>query len=425
MQNIPKEFKRFFILITMMALAVLIWTLLRAEWTSRAVLDLLVFSVLMILSESLPVALPMGGYVSVGYAIVYAAIILFPMEAFPLVAAAGGLFVFGKGTVDQPLYKRIFNASQYVLSMSTARLVLVFLGQINFQLNFISVLIYFSVAVAYIMTNITLVAIALGALQGKSPWSIWRGNIRWSYLSFLGLSPLGLLMALVYQSYGRFALVLLFIPLLLSRHSFQLYMDMRQNYLDTVEALVQALEAKDSYTSGHAGRVADLAVAMAEELGMAEDKQEFLKYAGILHDVGKIGVDEGILNKRVPLLNSEWAAIREHPVIGETIIKKINFLFDISTVVRHHHERYDGQGYPDGLKGEAIPLEARIIAIADTYDAITSDRSYRKGRTPREAVQELRRIAGTQLDPELVNVFIKIFEGQSSQIESAVAAKMA
>ncbi len=127
----------------------------------------------------------------------------------------------------------------------------------------------------------------------------------------------------------------------------------------------------------------------------------------------------------MPLLNSEWAAIREHPVIGETIIKKINFLFDISTVVRHHHERYDGQGYPDGLKGEAIPLEARIIAIADTYDAITSDRSYRKGRTPREAVQELRRIAGTQLDPELVNVFIKIFEGQSSQIESAVAAKMA
>ncbi|MDI6813149.1 MAG: HD-GYP domain-containing protein [Desulfitobacteriaceae bacterium] len=251
------------------------------------------------------------------------------------------------------------------------------------------------------------------------------GNMRWSVPNFLALIPLGILMALIYKNFGPFWLVLLLIPLLLSRHSFQLYVDMRQNYLETIKALVQALEAKDSYTSGHSERVADLAVAMAEELGMVEDKQEFVKYAGILHDVGKIGVDEGILNKKVPLLDSEWAAIREHPVIGENIIKKINFLFDISTVVRHHHERYDGLGYPDGLIGGEIPLEARIIAIADTYDAMTSDRSYRKGKTPREAVQELRRVAGTQLDPELVNVFLKILEGQPSQIESAVAAKMA
>jgi len=213
---------------------------------------------------------------------------------------------------------------------------------------------------------------------------------------------------LLYKNWGPLGLFLLFIPLLASRHSFQLYVDMRENYLNTVEALVQALEAKDTYTSGHSERVGKLAVAMAEGLEMSEDKIQFLKYAAVLHDVGKIGVSEIILNKEGKLLDAEWEAVRSHPVIGQTIIKGIKFLFDIGEVVRHHHERYDGKGYPDGIKGIEIPLESRIIAVADTYDAITSDRSYRKGGTHDEAIEELKRVAGAQLDPELVEVFCKV-----------------
>ncbi|MDI6913229.1 MAG: HD-GYP domain-containing protein [Desulfitobacteriaceae bacterium] len=425
MKSMPKQFKPFFILITALALPILVFAVMRTDWNTTQIVHLLVFGSLVILSESLPVSLPKGGYVSVSYSFFLAALISFPAGVVLSVVAAGGLFVFGKEAGEQPVYKRVFNASQFVLSLATAKLVLILGEQTAFRLTLLSTIFYVVAALAYVMVNVTIVAVALGILQGKSPWKIWMGNMRWSVPNFLALIPLGILMALIYKNFGPFWLVLLLIPLLLSRHSFQLYVDMRQNYLETIKALVQALEAKDSYTSGHSERVADLAVAMAEELGMVEDKQEFVKYAGILHDVGKIGVDEGILNKKVPLLDSEWAAIREHPVIGENIIKKINFLFDISTVVRHHHERYDGLGYPDGLIGGEIPLEARIIAIADTYDAMTSDRSYRKGKTPREAVQELRRVAGTQLDPELVNVFLKILEGQPSQIESAVAAKMA
>ncbi|KJR48445.1 HD-GYP domain [Desulfosporosinus sp. I2] len=183
---------------------------------------------------------------------------------------------------------------------------------------------------------------------------------------------------------------------------------MRENYLSTVEALVQALEAKDTYTSGHSERVGKLAVAIAEGLEMSDDKIQSLKYAAVLHDVGKIGVSENILNKEGKLLDSEWEIIRSHPVMGQTIIKSIKFLFDIGQVVRHHHERIDGNGYPDGIKGIEIPLESRIIAVADTYDAITSDRSYRKGSTHDEAIAELKRVADTQLDPEIVEIFCKV-----------------
>lgn len=256
--------------------------------------------------------------------------------------------------------------------------------------------------------NMTIVAVVLGIASNKSPWSLWLVNFRWAVPNFVALVPLGFLLALIYTDQGALGILLLFIPLLISRHAFQLYIDMRDNYLNTIEALVQALEAKDPYTSGHSARVAKLAVSIAEGIKMSEEKIEFLKYAAVLHDVGKIGVSEIILNKEGELLDVEWEAIRSHPVIGQTIIKGIKFLFDIGQVVRHHHERIDGKGYPDGISGEQIPLESRIIAVADTYDAITSDRSYRKGSSHDEAVAELKRVAGTQLDPELVEVFCRV-----------------
>jgi putative nucleotidyltransferase with HDIG domain len=296
----------------------------------------------------------------------------------------------------------------------------------GFHPQMLPLIVYLAVAFSYMITNITIVTFALGFLQKKSPWAIWISNMRWALPNFMALVPIGYLMALIYNNYGTPGLFLLFIPLLASRHSFQLYMDMRENYLNTVEALVQALEAKDTYTSGHSARVGKLAVAIAEEIKMGEDKIEFLKYAAVLHDVGKIGVSEIILNKEEKLLEPEWSAIRSHPVIGQTIIKSIKFLFDIGQVVRHHHERYDGKGYPDGISGEEIPLESRIIAVADTYDAITSDRSYRKGKTHDEAIQELKRVAGSQLDPKLVEVFCKVVTPESvSQIVSTAKVQIA
>ena len=408
MESLPNKFKLFFTFVTISALIVLGWNIYYTDWDITLLVQLLIFAFLGISSESLPVALPKGGYVTVSYAIFLSSLILFPLGVTLTAMALAGLIIVGKAGLEQPLFKRVFNASQYVLSLTLAHGVMNFINPTSFQFDWKSLMLYLIVASAFLVINITIVSIALGMMFNKSPWTIWISNIRWSVPNFMALVPLGFLLALIYHNYGPLGLSLLFIPLLVSRHAFQLYIDMKENYLNTVEALVQALEAKDTYTSGHSARVGKLAVIMAEEIKMSEDRIESLKYAAVLHDVGKIGVSETILNKEGKLLDSEWEAIRSHPVIGQTIIKSIKFLFDIGEVVRHHHERYDGKGYPDGIKGIEIPLESRIIAVADTYDAITSDRSYRKGSTHDEAITELKRVSGSQLDPELVEIFCKV-----------------
>ena len=408
MESLPKKFKLLFAFVTISATMVLGWNILHTDWNITLFIQLLIFAFLGIASESLPVALPKGGYVTVSYAIFLSSLILFPLALTLTAMALSGLIIFGKVAADQPLYKRVFNASQYVLSLAFAHGVMDFIKPSSFQFDLNSLMLYLVVASVFLVINITIVSVALGMMFDKSPWTIWVSNIRWAVPNFIALVPLGFLLALIYNNYGPMGLLLLFIPLLVSRHAFQLYVDMRENYLSTVEALVQALEAKDTYTSGHSARVGKLAVAIAEGLGMKEDKIESLKYAAVLHDVGKIGVSEIILNKEGKLLDSEWEAIRSHPVIGQTIIKGIKFMFDIGEVVRHHHECYDGNGYPDGIKGEEIPLESRIIAVADTYDAITTDRSYRKGSTHDEAITELKSVAGSQLDPVLVEIFCKV-----------------
>jgi putative nucleotidyltransferase with HDIG domain len=413
MKALPKGFQLFFMLITLLTASILIWAIYHTVWTKDALVSLLVFGILAVASESLPVALPKGGYISVSYAIFLSSAVLFPLGITLSVAAMGGLFVFGKAFAGEPFYKRIFNASQFVLSMTLAQSILGLSGNKVFTFNLSCIFIYVAMTLIYMITNITIVTLALGMVQEKFPWStwlrsIWLSNIKWILPNIMAFSPLGILLALIYRNFSIWGLVLLFVPLLLSRHSFQLYVDLRENYLNTVEALVQALEAKDTYTSGHSSRVGKLASAMAIEMKMSEEKMEFLKYASVLHDVGKIGVSEFILNKKDKLLDEEWESIRNHPVIGEEIIKKIKFMYDIGQVTRHHHERYDGKGYPDGLHGEAIPLESRIIAVADTYDAMTSNRSYRNAKTHNEAVSELHRVAGTQLDPKMVEVFCKV-----------------
>jgi len=407
--------KLFFTIISASASLILVWNTIYTEWNTSQLIHLLVFGILAVACESLPVALPKGGYVTVSYSIFLSSLILFPLGVTLIVITLSCLLIFGKAGTEQPLYKRVFNASQYVLSISIAYTVISFAKSPNFQFDLLSIFFYVMAAIVYMVINMTIVAIVLGLSSGKSPWLIWIINFRWAVPNFLALVPLGFLLALLYKNWGPLGLLLLFIPLLISRHSFQLYIDMRENYFNTVEALVQALEAKDTYTSGHSARVGKLAVIIGEAIKMNDENIEFLKYAAVLHDVGKIGVSEVILNKEGKLMDTEWDAIRSHPVIGQTIIKGIKFLFDIGQVVRHHHERFDGKGYPDGLEGAGIPLESRIIAVADTYDAITSDRSYRKGRTHNEAVEELKIVAGTQLDPKIVGIFCTVVTDEVAQ----------
>jgi putative nucleotidyltransferase with HDIG domain len=187
-----------------------------------------------------------------------------------------------------------------------------------------------------------------------------------------------------------------------------LYNDLLDLYLHTIQSLAAAIDAKDSYTHGHSKRVMYFSIAIAKEMGYSGEKLNTLRHTALLHDIGKIGISESILQKPGKLTDEEFDNIRSHPVLGSHILESIDFLKDVRLQMKHHHEKYDGTGYPDRLKGEDIPLGSRIIAVADTYDAMTSTRSYREGLKHEVAVAEIKRCSGTQFDPQIVEAFLVI-----------------
>ncbi len=188
----------------------------------------------------------------------------------------------------------------------------------------------------------------------------------------------------------------------------QLYDSLKQSYLDSIKTLVSALEAKDPYTSGHSERVRHLALRIAKKLKLSEEEIEELNYAGYLHDIGKIGISDALLTKSSPLTKEEYEAIKEHPRIGHNILKHAHHLAGACEIIHYEHERYDGSGYPKGLKKNKIPIGARIIAVADAYDAMITDRPYRKALSKKEAAARLLESCGTQFDPKIVRIFLKI-----------------
>jgi len=188
------------------------------------------------------------------------------------------------------------------------------------------------------------------------------------------------------------------------------YDDLKKLYIGTIEGFVKAIEAKDVYTKGHSERVVQIAVKIAIEMGISREEVELLQHAGLLHDIGKIGVDNKILHKKNKLSKMEYDEIKKHPVIGKTIVSSIKFLRETSTIILHHHERWDGKGYPNRYKEKQIPLLSRIICIADAYDSMTSDRPYRRAMLDKDAIEEIKRSAGTQFDPELVKYFLSAYE---------------
>jgi putative nucleotidyltransferase with HDIG domain len=177
--------------------------------------------------------------------------------------------------------------------------------------------------------------------------------------------------------------------------------------MKTVGSLVTAIEAKDSYTKGHSERVARYAESVARELGWSEDRVQTIRYAALLHDVGKIGIAKKILGKAGKLSEEEFKVVKDHPDLGARIIKEIQFLEDVIPAVIHHHESLDGSGYLEGLVGDSIPLEARIMAVADSYDAMTSARPYRPALNIETAAKELVACSGTQFDQNVVQALLK------------------
>jgi len=183
---------------------------------------------------------------------------------------------------------------------------------------------------------------------------------------------------------------------------------LEEHYTKTIEVLTSALEARDPYTQAHTGRIRDLSAAIALALRVPRDVRDAVHLGSLLHDVGKIGISDAILHKPGPLNEAEWEVMRRHPEIGVRVLSGVDFLEPALEVVMHHHERWDGRGYPTGLRGEEIPLAARIIAVCDSFDAMTSDRPYRKAMVVDLALNELASVAGTQLDPRCALLLVEV-----------------
>jgi HD domain len=239
--------------------------------------------------------------------------------------------------------------------------------------------------------------------------------------SDLGYGAFGLLIAALWSVVGPFAPLLVLIPLFVARWAIAQFAEQQRAYEATVGALCQAVETKDFYTRGHSDRVSRGSVMIAREIGMRSERVEAIRYAGMLHDVGKLGVPTRVLQKTGKLTEEEYAAIQLHPMRGLDIVREIGFLDEALAGIMHHHERIDGRGYPMGLAGDEIPEFARVLAVADAFDSMTSTRSYRGARPVEEAIAELRKWSGTQFDPAFVDAFVAAIKREGWQRNQAPA----
>ncbi|MEG6570263.1 HD-GYP domain-containing protein [Thermoanaerobacterium thermosaccharolyticum] len=379
--------------------------------------DILILIIFSAICESLPIYINNNVSVSVAYAVDLMAILLYgPLEG-AIIASIGNLLLIRnvngkmKCALNTPYYKTLFNISQITISVFLGGFVYKYLGGVPGRYVYPKYLIPAIIASAvYYFSNSGIVAVLLSFLLKKPILSIWTSDFSWTLINFLFLAFIGILMASAFMAYGYIALFVFFIPLLMVRYMFKLYMDLKQSYYDTINALTKALEAKDRYTLGHSKSVEKLAVYLCREAGFSEAHTEMVRIAALLHDVGKIGIVENILNKPGKLSKEEYDYIKQHPVSGYEILKDVPFLKNVRYWVRYHHEWYNGNGYPDGISGRQIPLEAEILSVADVFDALVSDRPYRNAYTREEAYKIIVDSEGTQFSPRVIRLFKRAYE---------------
>jgi len=263
--------------------------------------------------------------------------------------------------------------------------------------------VIFPVAAAtlvHFLVNTTLVATVFALVRGTRFATIWRAQYAKLLGGYVAFAVLGVVLAALYLQMGIASAVFLLVPLLVARGAFQSAIEMERGFEATVRSLIKAIEAKDRYTRGHAQRVSKLSEMTARSYGLSSQQCRVIRYIALMHDVGKLGVSTKILAKPGKLTAEEYEHMKQHPLRGYEIVSEIDFLKEAGeTAVRHHHERMDGRGYPDGLAGDQIPVIARIVMVCDAFDSMTSTRVYRKAKTIEEAFAELHRCVETQFDP--------------------------
>jgi len=325
------------------------------------------------------------------------------------------------------LDRLVFNLACCSLSVWTMQALVEVIGNISIPNPFNVFAVLFGVALGWFFVNTVTLSLALSFWMNRSFWSVWQEGIVLYLLNFIGSAAAAGLLSLFYETAGSLVLILsLPIALILYKlYSFSIekyqqaqdhIKELNKLYLQTVEALASAVDAKDRYTHGHIRRVQAYAAEVASLLGIEDEKELLAIRAGaLLHDIGKIAIPEYILNKPTVLTETEYEKMKIHPVVGANMLSSIEFPYPLLPMVKWHHERWDGNGYPDGLKGDEIPLNARILALVDCYDALTTNRPYRSPMERDQIVQFFKRESGRSYDPKVVQTLIDHLE----EIETA------
>jgi HD domain len=392
---------------------------------SAAIQAAVCFGVLGIFSEALRYRLAPETVGSISFIPFTAVICLTPSWiAITMVVAVVG--VSGVFLGQQPV-KLVFNVAQHVVAQSIAILTYVALGGSAFVAHQSASWTAYSVMFACFMTsNVLLVSPVIGLSKGTSIWQTCRDALRSSLLYDVLSLPFAFIFAMVYVQYGTLGVVVLAVPLLGARQLYKTNNQLERTNQELLELMVAAIEARDPYTSGHSRRVAHNARVVARALGFSGREVERVGTAALLHDVGKIHeVFAPILRKPGKMTPEERLVMETHPIKSADLVQGVSHLRDLIGPIRHHHENWDGTGYPDGLSTEQIPLIARIIMFADTIDAMTTDRPYRAAMGRAEVTAELQRLRGKQFDPSICDALLAspLYDTLFERLPSATPAR--
>jgi putative nucleotidyltransferase with HDIG domain len=416
-----KIFSLYYALIVAGGFLFLLWTTPTLPFGVWPVL--LLWLVLTIITDYNPVNLPNGGYITVASTLDYAGILIFGPVATAWVEVLNTFILHGV-IQKKPLKRTVFNAAVFALTILIAGGLYQKMGGPAGRLPRLpgDLLPLLAMGGTYFLVNTLSVSAVIALSENRNIWRIWRFNFLWTTFHMLASVLVGLAVAVMHQSLGLWGVFLFITPLLFASYAFKLYTDAREDLIKFVRVLTGVIDEVDPYTHKHSESVANYSARIARAMQLPKRDVETIKLAGLLHDIGKIKMEHReLLLKPTRLTPAEKEALREHAVFGAKMAGQVPSLKEASEIVMYHHERMDGTGYPDRLPGDKIPIGARIIMAADAFDAMTTDRVYRKALPRQVAIEELRKNSGTQFDPAVIDCLVGlVHRGELDEEPAAV-----